>query len=60
MTLKRRSSKNILGKVKNAGNQHFLLFSECFLDFSGQCPKFEPHLACCLLIPLNPFPNTPF
>ena len=31
MTLKQRAIQNILGKEENAGNQHFLLFPQCFL-----------------------------
>ena len=26
--------ENIVGKGENAGNQHFLLFSQCFLELS--------------------------
>ena len=26
-------SENIVGKGENAGNQHFLLFPQCFLSF---------------------------
>ena len=33
MTLRNRPFENILGKEENAGNQHFLLFPECFLVF---------------------------
>ena len=32
-TLKRKPSENIVGKGENAGNQHFLLFPQCFLPF---------------------------
>ena len=31
MTLRKRPFKNIVGKRENAGNQHFLLFPQCFL-----------------------------
>ena len=27
---KKRASENIMGKGENAGNQHFLLFPQCF------------------------------
>ena len=30
-TLKRKAYENIVGKGENAGNQHFLLFPQCFL-----------------------------
>ena len=29
-TLKQRAFENIVGKEENAGNQHFLLFPQCF------------------------------
>ena len=32
-TLYRKPFENIVGKGENAGNQHFLLFSQCFLPF---------------------------
>ena len=31
MTLKKKPFENIVGKGENAGNQHFLLFLQCFL-----------------------------
>ena len=31
---KKAGLKNIVGKGENAGNQHFLLFPQCFLPFS--------------------------
>ena len=31
MTLKKDYFENTVGKAENAGNQHFLLFSQCFL-----------------------------
>ena len=34
----------MVGKVENAGNQHFLLFPECFLNYQKQILPFEPHL----------------
>ena len=33
MTLKKRDFENIVGKGENAGNQHFLLFPQCFLPY---------------------------
>ena len=38
--------ENIEGKVENAGNQHFLLFSQCFLLFPEQFLNFQSHLFC--------------
>ena len=31
MTLRKKPFENIVGKEGNAGNQHFLLFPQCFL-----------------------------
>ena len=39
-TLKRKVSENIMEKGENAGNQHFLLFQQCFLCFQRQIPLF--------------------
>ena len=36
---KRAFEKNIVGKGENAGNQHFLLFPQCFLAFPKQKKK---------------------
>ena len=33
---KEKTFKNIEGKGENAGNQHFLLFPQCFLPFRKQ------------------------
>ena len=41
-TLKKTPFENIVGKVENAGNQHFLLFPQCFLPFQRTCIPFEP------------------
>ena len=35
-TLRRKAFENILGKGESAGNQHFLLFPQCFLPFPKQ------------------------
>ena len=37
-------------KKENAGNQHFLLFPQCFLLFSNRVSSFDSILFCCLLI----------
>ena len=34
--LKEKAFENILGKGENAGNQHFLLFLQCFLPYQMQ------------------------
>ena len=31
MTLKKEAFENIVGKGENAGNQHFLVFPQCFV-----------------------------
>ena len=31
MALEKKTSENIVGKGENAGNQHFLLYQQCFL-----------------------------
>ena len=41
MTLKKKPSENIVGKGENAGNQHFLLFPQCFLPFQKQISIFQ-------------------
>ena len=39
--------ENIVGKGENAGNQHFLLFLQCFLPKWIQ-KSFKQHKICCL------------
>ena len=46
--LEKKALENIVGKVEHAGNQHFLLFSQCFLLFPTQISIFESLLFCCL------------
>ena len=46
MTLKKKPFKNIVGKGVNAGNQHFLLFPQCFLPFPKQISIFQSHSFC--------------
>ena len=38
-----KAFENIVGKGENAGNQHFLLFPQCFLTFPKQISSFELH-----------------
>ena len=44
----KKAFENIVGKRENAGNQHFLLFPQCFLPFPKQISIFQSHLLCCL------------
>ena len=46
MSLKKKPFENIVGKGENAGNQHFLLFLQCFLLFPKQISIFQSHLFC--------------
>ena len=36
--------ENIVGERENAGNQHFLLFPQCFLPFIKQSGLFLPYV----------------
>ena len=47
-TLRNRPLENIVGKGENAGNQHFLLFPQCFLPFPKRILTFQPNLICLL------------
>ena len=47
-TLRKEASENALGKEENAGNEHFLLFPQCFLPFLTKISIFESNLPCCL------------
>ena len=40
-TLYNKPFENIVGKGENAGNQHFLLFPQCFLPFPKQVSFFS-------------------
>ena len=40
--------ENTVGKGENAGDQHFLLFPQCFLPFPKEISIFQSHLFCCL------------
>ena len=44
MIKKNNLLKTFVGKEENAGNQHFLLFPQCFLPFPNQISVFETHL----------------
>ena len=43
-TLREKAFENIVEKGENAGNQHFLLFPQCFLPFSKQISIFGIHM----------------
>ena len=45
-TLEKKPFENIAGEGENAGNQHFLLFPQCFLPFPKQISIFRSHLFC--------------
>ena len=40
-TLRKKPFENIVEKGENAGNQHFLLFPQCFLPYQRQKPSFQ-------------------
>ena len=44
VTMKEKPFENIVGEGENAGNQHFLLFPQCFLSFPKQISTFQFHL----------------
>ena len=44
--LERKAFENIVGKGENAGNQHFLLFPQCFLLLPTPNSIFESQLFC--------------
>ena len=43
-TMRKKPFKNIVKKTENAGNQHFLLFSRCFLAYLKLKSSFQLHL----------------
>ena len=46
MTLYKEPFENIVGKGENAGNQHYLLFPQCFLPFPKHISIFYLTLGC--------------
>ena len=46
MTLEKKPFENIVGKGENAGDQHFLLFPECFLTIPQRISVYKLHLFC--------------
>ena len=47
-TQERSLFENFAWKGENGGNQHFLLFPQCFLLYQRQKSSFEPDLFYCL------------
>ena len=47
MTLSKKGFENIVEKEENAGNQHFLLFPQCFLPSHKEISSFEQHFFFC-------------
>ena len=46
----KKSLLKTVGKGENAGDEHFLLFLQCFLFYQRHVPPFELDLNCCLQI----------
>ena len=46
---KKHQLENIVENGENVGNQHFLLFPQCFLCLPEQVSIFQPHLHCLLM-----------
>ena len=60
MNLRKGPFENIVGKGENAGNQHFLLFPQCFLPFLTQISVFHLHLSSAKAFNLNQCKNLLF
>ena len=43
MAVHKKAFENIVGKGENAGNQHFLLLSQCFLPYQRPISSFKQH-----------------
>ena len=52
LTLQKRPIENIAGKGENAGNQHFLLFLQCFLPVKANFDHLS-HIQIVVLTPEN-------
>ena len=50
MPTQKKPFENIAGKGENAGDQHFLLFKQCFLSSQSKIRLFDPQRHCCLQI----------
>ena len=46
----KKDLENTVGKGENAGNQHFLLFPQCFLLYQREKLSFYQHLICRLQV----------
>ena len=51
--LRKKAFEHTVDTEENDGNQHFLLFPQCFLSFSKQILIFRLHLLCHLQMLLN-------
>ena len=49
-TLTKKPFENLVGKGENAGNQHFLLFLQCFLPFPKQFSIYQSLIFCRLQV----------
>ena len=49
----KKSFESIVGKGENVGNQHFLLFLQCFLPFQRQIPLVKTHQTLSSALALN-------
>ena len=49
-TLEKKPFENTVGKGENAGNQHFLLFPQCFLPIPKRIYDFRITLFCRLQV----------
>ena len=57
-TLCKKPFENFVGKGENAGNQHFLLFPQCFLPFPKQISILQLHLfVICKCLQFGPVQN---
>ena len=48
ISLYKKPFENSVGNRENDGNQHFILFPQCFLPFPKLISIFQPHLFYCL------------
>ena len=59
-TQKKKALENTVRKGENAGNQHFLLFPQCFTPFPRQILIFQPNLICHLVTSILSFSHNVF
>ena len=51
--LRKKALKNNEGKGENAGNQHFLLFPQCFLSYKSEKSFFQHIVASAVILVLS-------